>query len=394
MTTDFETLVIGAGVVGLATAAEFARRGHNVLVIERHERSGSETSSRNSGVIHAGLYYPPGSKRARFCVEGKQRLYDFCAANGVPHKRIGKLILATRDEDNERLDAIAKNASASGVHDIERLSADEAKAMEPDLHCTAALRSPSTGIVDAHAVMDALEGHITNHGGEIIFMTRVTGLKKTPAGYFEITTQSTVPSESPADAVPPPTTITARNVVMSAGLGATQLANLIHTPTAQASTTRPTYTPPQTGYAKGHYYTLSARSPFSTLIYPVPAETGLGIHLTLELDGRAKFGPDVSWIDTIDYAFDADTGNERLHKFETSVRTYWPGLPDDALHPDTTGIRPRIFKQGEPHADFQVHGPGEHGVENLIGLYGIESPGLTSAMAIAPFVAGLLSKNR
>ncbi len=371
MTADVETVVVGAGVVGLAIARALALKGQEVLVLERHDRIGSETSSRNSEVIHAGLYYPPGSLRATLCVKGKHQLYEFCAENGVAHSRCGKLLVATQDAEIAKLEDIAKTASANGVDDLKRLNADEARALEPEVACVAAYLSPSTGVVDSHGLMLALEGHLTANGGQVVLNTNATALAPTTNGEFEITLESGGETSR----------VTAKNLVLAAGFGGTALGRTL--------TYKAGYTVPETYPAKGHYFSLSGRAPFRHLVYPMPQGAWLGVHLTLDVTGRAKFGPDIEWKDTVSYDFEDADGARRAH-FEAEVRRYWPGLPDDALQPDYVGVRPKIYRQGEPVPDFAIHGPAEHGLSRLVALYGIESPGLTSSIAIGEHVAALL----
>ncbi len=382
MTTDTQTVIIGAGVIGLAIADALCKHGHEVLVLEQNARTGTEISAHNSQVIHAGLYYPPDSNRARLCVDGRTRLYKFAADNGVPISQLGKLVVATSDADLDQLNRIAKNAAQCGVTNLEMLSPQNAAHLEPELSCKAALRSPSTGIIDVHALMVALEGHITTRNGQIILNTQVTGIDQTGNGNFKIT----VGGDKSA-------TLSSRNLVISAGLSATHVAQLIQWPEP--------YTPPQTYPIKGHYYQLTGRAPFKTLIYPVPASGGLGIHLTLDIAGEARFGPDTSWPDaqedtssdgqrTIDYSVDDDNG-KRAARFEAAIRRYWPDLPVGALSPADTGIRPKLHTKNEPVADFAIHSQTSHGIDRLISLFGIESPGMTSALAIGAHVANLLN---
>lgn len=372
-TTDIETVVIGAGVIGLAIARELAEAGEEVMVLERHDRIGSETSARNSEVIHAGIYYPQGSLRARLCVRGRKLLYDFAIESGVPVKRCGKLLVATDAPEVKQLNAIAENASANGVETVS-LSRAEAQLLEPELECVAALFSPATGIIDAHALMLALEGLISARDGQVVLHSTVVDLSLDPTGDFIITTRD-------APHAPNSSTFTARNLIIAAGLEAQRLVALLH---GQGSSS---YAPPPLYPAKAHYYTLNGRSPFRHLIYPVPADGGLGIHLTLDMGAQARFGPDLTWTDNIDYAF--DDSDQRRRKFEGAVRRYWPGLPDDALQPGHTGIRPKIHPPGTPTADFAIHGPAVHGIPRLVSLYGIESPGLTCCLAIAEEVRRL-----
>ena len=377
MTPDIETIIIGGGVVGLAIGRRLASRGSETLILERHERVGAETSSRNSEVIHAGIYYPPGSLRARLCVEGKKRLYCFAEQNGVTVNRCGKLVVATSEEDLPGLETIAARAAANGVDDIVMLERTRARQMEPELECIAALQSPSTGVIDSHGLMTALEGHLTEHGGQIVLSTEVQGIARRADGSFAITARSGDDESLPA------TDITCRNLILAAGLEATRLGKLLQTEWPGD------YTPPQTYPAKGHYFTLSRRAPFMHLIYPVPSGAWLGIHLTLDIAGQAKFGPDLQWVDEVDYSFE-DADGARRRTFISEVQRYWPGLPAEELQPGYTGIRPKIYRQGKPAADFTIHGPETHGLANLVALYGIESPGLTSALAIGDLVADKL----
>lgn len=375
MTADIETVVIGAGVIGLAIARALTDAGGEVMVMERHDRIGAETSSRNSEVIHAGIYYPHDSLRARLCVTGKKQLYDFARQSGVPTKRCGKILVATSREEIPQLDRIATVGKANGVSDLRRLTAEEAREHEPDLACVAALHSPSTGIIDAHALMLALEGLIGAGNGQVVLNITVLDLSQNAQGNFSITTQSADGETS---------TISARNLIIAAGLEAQRLATLIH------GKANGGYSPPKRYLAKAHYYTLSARAPFKHLIYPVPPQAGLGIHLTLDMAGQARFGPDLTWIDEVDYSFD-DKEGRRKADFESAIRRYWPDLPSNALQPGYTGIRPKIHPPGTPTADFAIHGPETHGIPRFIGLYGIESPGLTCCLSIAARVSKLIS---
>ncbi len=373
MAADVEAIIVGAGVVGLAAARALALRGHEVLVIERHERTGSETSSRNSEVVHAGLYYPPGSLRARMCVAGKEQLYRFSAESGVAVQRLGKLLVASCEEERPGLAAIAEAARRNGVTDLVMLSAAEAKAIEPELSCVAACLSPSTGIIDSHGLLMALEGHLAALGGQVQLRTAVTGIQSRDDGSFAVEIASAGEQ----------TMITAERLVLTAGLGASALALRIAWPGS--------YRPPMTYLAKGHYYALTGRAPFRRLVYPLPRAGGLGIHFTLDIAGRAKFGPDIAWTDRLDYAFEDEDGARR-EAFERAIRRYWPGLPDGALQPGDTGLRPKLTRPGEAAADFTIHGLETHGVPGLVALYGIESPGLTSALAIGDYVAGRIGE--
>jgi L-2-hydroxyglutarate oxidase LhgO len=362
---DVETIVIGAGVVGLAIGAELARRGRETMVLEQHDLIGSEVSSRNSEVIHAGIYYPPGSLRARLCVEGKQRLYTFCKDNGVAHAAISKLLVATSEAQLPKLKALQETAIKNGVQDLQPLSADDARKLEPELACAAAMLSPSTGIVDSHGLMSALEGHITTQGGQVVLNTRVTALQRGGNGLYTLTL---------ADGTP----ITCETLILSAGLHVSTLARTL------AFGGR--YTVPETYYAKGQYYAISGRSPFSRHIYPMPDGAWLGLHATIDLGGRCKFGPDIAWIPEIDYGFEPD----KITKFLDFIRSYYPALDPSRLHADYTGIRPKLYREGEPVPDFRIDGAGVHGMEGLVILAGIESPGLTASLAIGAYVGDML----
>lgn len=372
MTPDVETVVIGAGVVGLAIARALAAAGHEVLVLERHDGIGRETSSRSSEVIHAGLYYPPGSLKARLCVEGRRLLYAFAAENGVPHARYGKLVVATAADELPRLESLAATARANGVDDIAVISADEARALEPEVSCLGALLSPATGVIDSHALMVALEGHLRSRSGSVVLNTEVEDIGRDPGTLFRIMTVSGGERA----------TLVSRNLVIAAGLGATRLGSTL--------VARSSYRPPETYPARGHYYVLDGRPPFRHLVYPLPSEAWLGIHLTLDTGGRAKFGPDLEWQDEPDTAFDEANGARRA-RFAAEIRRYWPGLPEDRLSPGYVGVRPKIYRSGEPAPDFAIHGEREHGIPRLVALYGIESPGLTASLAIAGVAAARLS---
>lgn len=365
MAADIETVVVGAGVVGLAVGAELARQGGDVLVLEQHDLIGSETSSRNSEVIHAGIYYPTGSLRARLCVRGKRLLYDFCRENGVAHERITKLIVATNESQLPKLAALKETAARNGVADLEPMTADAARKLEPEVSCIAALLSPSTGIVDSHGLMSALEGHLTTRGGQVVLNTQVAAIARGGNGPFSLTLGDG-------------NVLTCRRLVLSAGLHVTKLARTL------AYGAR--YEVPATYYAVGQYYALSGRSPFSRHIYPMPDGAWLGLHATVDLGGRCKFGPDIEWIDEIDYSFKP----ERLAQFLTFIRSYYPALDESRLHADYTGIRPKLYRQGEPVPDFAIHGADRHGQEGLVILAGIESPGLTASLAIAEMVGEML----
>jgi L-2-hydroxyglutarate oxidase LhgO len=361
-----DCVVVGAGVVGLAVARALALAGREVLVLEASEGIGTGTSSRNSEVIHAGIYYPAGSLMARFCVDGKRALYAYCAERGLPHRNCGKLIVATSEEEAGRLASIRARAEANGVHDMRLVSAEEARAMEPALRCTAALVSPSTGILDSHAYMLSLQGDAENGGAAFVFHSPVLGGRVTPQG-IELQVGGDEPME-----------IRCSLLVNSAGLHAPHLARTI--------AGIPAETIPTEHYAKGNYFTLAGRSPFTRLIYPVPVPGGLGTHLTLDLGGQAKFGPDVEWVDRIDYEVDPRRGE----LFYASIRRWWPELKDGALQPGYSGIRPKIVPPAVAVQDFLVQDRRAHGVPGLVNLFGIESPGLTASLAIAGHVRGLL----
>jgi L-2-hydroxyglutarate oxidase LhgO len=359
---EVDCVVVGAGVVGLAVARALAQSGREVIILEAAEGIGTETSSRNSEVIHAGIYYPANSMMARFCVAGRRKLYPFCAEHGVPHQNRGKLIVATNEQEDSMLAGIKQRAEANGVEGMRVLSRAEAIAMEPALNCTSALLSPTTGIIDSHAYMLALQGDAEHAGALPVFFSPAVGAHARDRA-IDIDVGG-------AD----PMTLRCRLMVNSAGLHAPLLA--------RRTAGMPPDRVPTEYYAKGNYFTLQGRSPFSRLIYPVPVPGGLGVHLTIDLGGQARFGPDVEWIDTIDYAVDPS----RSDGFYAAVRRYWPDLKDGALHPGYAGIRPKIVPRGAPAQDFVVQGPQTHGVPGLINLFGIESPGLTASLAIADHV--------
>lgn len=372
MTADVQTVVVGAGVVGLAVARALAAAGHEVMVLERHRAVGQETSSRSSEVIHAGLYYSRESLRARLCVEGRNLLYAFARESGVPHVRYGKLVVATDPEHMARLDALAATAAANGVGDLVRLSAAEVSALEPELAAAGALLSPSTGVVDSHALMVALEGHLRALGGNVVLNTEVEGVALTPRGTFRI-----VVASGGGQA-----TLEAENLVLAGGLGATRLGRMLVAGSG--------YHPPETYPARGHYYTLDGRAPFRHLVYPLPSRDMLGIHLTLDVAGAARFGPDLEWQGEPSYVFDEQDG-ARKARFETEIRRYWPGLGEGRLQPGYVGVRPKLYREGEAPRDFAIHSEKDHGVARLAALYGIESPGLTSSLAIGAYVANLFA---
>ncbi|HEX5092179.1 MAG TPA: NAD(P)/FAD-dependent oxidoreductase [Burkholderiales bacterium] len=359
-----DAAVIGAGLVGLAVARALALAGREVVILEAEDAIGTHTSSRNSEVIHAGIYYPQGSLKATACVAGRERLYAYCAGRGVPHRRCGKLIVATDAAQEEELEGIRRKAHANGVTDVVRASTSAVRAMEPELSFVAALHSPSTGIIDSHALMLAYLGDAENAGAMLAL--------KSPLERAALRRDGIELHVAGADP------LLAGAVVNCAGLRAPSLARRFEGyPGALA---------PRELYAKGNYYTLERRAPFSRLVYPVPEPGGLGVHVTLDLAGRARFGPDVEWIDAIDYRVDP----ARAERFYAAIRRYWPGLPDGALAPGYAGVRPKISGRGEPAADFVVQGPRAHGVPGLVHLFGIESPGLTASLALADDVAARL----
>jgi L-2-hydroxyglutarate oxidase LhgO len=360
-----ECVVIGAGVIGLAIARRLALAGREVIVLEAAEGIGTVTSSRNSEVIHAGIYYKAGSLMARMCVDGKWALYDYCRSHGISHKNCGKLIVATTPKETEKLQSIRAHAEANGVLDMQILTGEAARALEPALNCDAALLSPSTGIIDSHSYMLALRGDAEAAGAAFAFHTPLLRAKAN-AGKLEL--------EAGGEA---PMTLACDLLVNAAGLDAPATARQIEGMPAELI--------PQAYLAKGNYFSCSARAPFSRLIYPVPEPGGLGVHLTLDMAGQARFGPDVEWVDRIDYAVDP----ARAERFYPAIRKYWPTLPDGALMPSYSGMRPKIVPPAIASQDFMIQGRREHGVDGLINLFGIESPGLTSSLAIADYVGGL-----
>lgn len=374
MNSDAETIVIGAGVIGLSIALAMSRRGRRVLVLERRERAGAEISQRSSEVVHAGLYYPPGSLKARLCRDGSRLIFAFAHAHGISTRTYGKLLVATSAAETDQLEGIARSAASNGVTDLRRLTPRDIRSAEPELAVAAALYSPTTGVIDSAAFISALEGHALSLGGEIIYNATVTGLTHQAGEPFvvEVASGGTM-SQLRAD-----------ELVIAAGLGSSALGSMIQG--------RNGYTAPQTHFAKGHYFALTEKSPFHHLVYPVPGGGGLGIHLTMDVSGAARFGPDIEWRDSLSYAFDDEDG-QRRKTFESAIRRYWPGLPSDVLQPASTGIRPKITRQGEAPADFAIHGREQHGIPNLVALYGIESPGLTSSLAIGEHVAAMMTGN-
>lgn len=366
MTISVDAVVVGAGVVGLAVARELQKPGRQVLLVERETQFGMGASSRNSEVIHAGIYYRPGSLKARLCVAGRHLLYDYCAARSVPHRRIGKIIVAVEEDERAVLDRYAETARANGVDDLAMLDGSQVRALEPEVLAVAGLLSPSTGIVDSHALMAALLQDFEAAGGIWLRGTAVLGAAVEGAG-FRLRLDD---AEG--------TCVTTPRLVNAAGLDAPGFARGMEGfPTAHV---------PAAHYAVGQYFRLSGRSPFRRLVYPVAPAGGLGVHVTLDMAGAARFGPDVRWIDGIDYRFDEG----RKAAFVEAIRRYWPGLDAGRLEPGYTGIRPKIVGPGEPDEDFLIQGPEVHGVPGLVNLFGIESPGLTAALAIGEFVTRVM----
>jgi L-2-hydroxyglutarate oxidase LhgO len=369
MAEKVDAVVIGAGVVGLAVARALALAQRDVVILEAEIVIGAGISSRNSEVIHAGIYYRKGSLKARLCVAGRKALYAYCEAHGVPHRRCGKLIVAANEQQLIRLGEILAAARGNGVDDIRLVSREEALALEPTLSCTAALLSPSTGIVDSHGLMLSLLGEAEERGAAIAYASRVMrGRIESGALVIEVEADGAAMELAP------------RLLVNCAGLEAQRIAGSI--------SGLPQSSIPRLGYAKGNYFTLLGRAPFGRLIYPVPEPGGLGVHLTLDLGGQAKFGPDVEWIEKPDYAVDP----ARAERFYAAIRSYWPALPDGALSPGYAGVRPKLMDAGAD-ADFVIQGREAHGIDGLINLYGIESPGLTSALAIGDLVAGMAASH-
>ena len=361
-----DCVVIGAGVIGLAVARALALTGREVIVVEAAYTIGTETSSRNSEVIHAGIYYPAGSLKARFCVMGRRALYRYCEERRIPHRACGKLIIATEPAQLIELERLFAQATHNGVDDLHWLEADQVHAIEPAVRCIKALCSPSTGIIDSHALMLALQGDAQQAGALFAFLSPVEGGERREDGII-LEVGGTDPIR-----------LLATSVINCAGLHAVRVAASLRGFPAERA--------PAYYYAKGNYFVLSGKAPFNRLIYPVPDQAGLGVHITLDLAGQARFGPDVEWVDRIDYRVDP----RRADVFYAAVRRYWPDLRDGALQPGYAGIRPKLQEPGQPAVDFMIQGPAEHGVRGLVNLFGIESPGLTSCLAIADYVVGVL----
>ncbi|MBM3375080.1 MAG: NAD(P)/FAD-dependent oxidoreductase [Betaproteobacteria bacterium] len=411
MATDFDCLVIGAGVVGLAIARGCAQQGLDTLVIESAPRTGTGTSSRNSGVIHAGLYYPDGSRKAAWCVRGRALLYEYCEAHQVPHRRLGKLIVG-QAEDEPALQTIDDRARKAGVTDLQWLTRTALATRAPELHAAHALWSPSTGIVDAHALMSAFEGDLHDAGGAVALSSRFVGAQQQPDDTWKVTvavgsgrahgeapgaditgkSSSDSPEDSATDWLADSNmTVTARRLINAAGLDADAVAARIEGHSSVSV--------PQMYFAKGSYARYSGRSPFSSLVYPAPVPGGLGTHLTLDMGGQAQFGPDVEWLGPADAGREPGTTHavmpyavdpERLTQFARDVQRWWPSLSPDALQPGYSGVRPKLSAPGAPAADFLVRGPEDERCPGLVQLFGIESPGLTASLAIAEHVVTLV----
>lgn len=364
-------VVIGAGVVGLAVARALAQAGMEVIVTEQATAIGTGVSSRNSEVIHAGLYYPPGSLKARLCARGRELLYAYCAARNVAYRRCGKLVVATRDEDLHQLEVIRARGQANGTNDLRMLTRAQARAMEPALECTAALWSPSSGIVDSHGLMTSMLGEAESAGAMLALTS--------PFDHARWVRDRWVLTSSGSDGFE----MSARWLVNCAGLDAQGVARRMHGFPAQAI--------PALHLAKGHYFSLAGRAPFKHLIYPTPVDGGLGVHLTLDLGQQAKFGPDVEWLAGANpHAIDYRVDERRAAAFEADIRRYWPSLPAGALQPAYAGVRPKLSGPGEPPADYRIDGPAQHGCAGVVQLFGIESPGLTASLAIGEYVAGIV----
>lgn len=357
-----QTVVIGAGVVGLAIARTLALAGREVLVLERAGRIGTETSSRNSEVIHSGIYYTPGSLKARLCMQGRDMLYAYCAERSIPHHRTGKLIVATSEAEIPTLQHYYELAQASQIDSIEWRTAEQVRELEPEVRCIRALHVPQTGILDSHALMTSLWGDLQAAGGDVVFHGEIRAGRRRSDDRFELEVAGSDES------------LVCDELVNSAGLHAPDLARRLEGCAPERA--------PKAYYARGHYFTLSGASPFKRLVYPIAEAGGLGIHVTLDMAGKARFGPDVEWIDRPDYTFD----ESRRNRFSKAIRRYYPELDESRLRPDYTGIRPKIVPPGAPNADFRIDRPVTHGTLGLIGLFGIESPGLTAALAIANMV--------
>ncbi len=363
-----DCVVVGAGVIGLAVGRAMALKGLEVIVLEATNRIGSETSSRNSEVIHAGIYYTQDSFKARFCVEGKHKLYSYLEERGIGHNRCGKILVATADDQIEKLHKLMASAAANGCDDLTYLDQQAVAVIEPEVRAIAGVFSPSTGVLDVHEYMLSLHGGLETHGGVIAFESPALEVTFTDNGIDVV-----VGGKEPM-------TLKTNCLINSGGLHAIKLANNYRN--------FPQNLVPKQYYSKGNYFALSGKHPFKHLIYPIPEQAGLGVHLTLDLAGQARFGPDVEWIEEIDYSVD----EKRSESFYPAIRQYWPGLPDGALLPSYSGIRSKVQSPEEGLRDFIIQGPNEHNIPGLVNLFGIESPGLTSSLALADHVATLLVK--
>lgn len=370
MAEKLECLVIGGGVIGLAVARRLALAGLEVLVVEAEASLAMHTSSRNSEVIHAGIYYPTNSLKATLCVAGRERLYAYCEKKGVPFRKTGKIIVATDEDQKAKLEDYERQASANGVNDLKQLSAAEIAELEPEVECVAGLLSPSTGIIDSHSLILALQGDFEGANGTVVLRSRVEKVSPRKDGILvEVGGTESYRVEC-------------KYLVNAAGLWAQEVAKSING--------LPDSCIPRQHLAKGHYFAYQGKSPFQRLVYPVAGGGGLGIHATLDLAGQTRFGPDVTWVADIDYDFD----DSRRLDFADAIRRYYPGLDSDRLIPAYTGIRPKLSGPGEQAADFQIHGADKHGIAGLVNLFGIESPGLTAALAIADSVHDALLRSR
>lgn len=364
---DFDAVVVGAGAVGLACGYALARRGLVVAVLEAGPIIGEGVSARNSEVIHGGLYYPTGSLKARLCVTGRRALYAFLESHKVAYDKCGKLVVATNAAEGERLDAILEQARTNDVEGMAHLSKAQALALEPELFCEGALISPESGVFDSHGYMLALQGEIEAAGGAVVTSTPFEGATPLEGGGFSVRAGGEEP-----------TTLTARRLITAPGLSAQAVAAEIEG--------FPKATIPPLHYGKGVYFRFAGKAPFARLIYPPPIPGALGTHYRRDLGGQAVFGPDLHFVDELDYTVDP----ARADEFYAYIRKFWPGLPDGGLVPDYAGIRPKLHGPGEPQPDFRIDGPEAHGLEGLVTLFGIESPGLTSSLAIGEDVAGRL----
>lgn len=362
MSDTIDCVVVGAGVVGLAIGRQLALSGAEVVVLESERQVGAHTSSRNSEVIHAGIYYAQDSLKANLCVSGKHLLYGYCEATGVPHRRVGKLIVANGADEVERLRDILRRGLANGVTDLEWLEANEAHGFEPQVRADAAIHSPSTGIVDSHALMMSLQGELEDRGGAVVLGQTVSRVTAQPDAFALHCDGAATP------------TAHARILINAAGLWASSFARRIEG--------LPPHHIPETRYAKGQYFDYAGPSPFRRLVYPVPIVGGLGIHATVDLSGRTRFGPDAVWVDGVDYEID----ETRERDFVEAIASYFPAVEPRRLSPGYVGVRPKLYRPGEPSADFLIQGPADHGIPGLVNLFGIESPGLTACLAIAAHV--------